>query len=70
MAETPRAADLPEGTIIGYASLAVIKPVPGDNLTWPWASTHNRLYGDATIDVWLADGASVLRYGYGEQANP
>ncbi len=63
MAEV-RAADLPEGTIIGYATLAVIKLGPSGALRRPWASTHNNLYDDHEIDAWLAEDATVLRHGY------
>lgn len=63
MAEV-RAADLPEGTVIGYATLAVIKL--SDGLRRPWASTHNNLYADYEVDAWLAADATVLRHGYGE----
>lgn len=67
MAAEVRAADLPEGTIIGYATLAVIKLEPSSVLKRPWASTHNNLYEDYEVDAWLAEDATVLRIGYGEE---
>lgn len=66
MAEV-NAADLPEGTVIGYASLATIKVGSGDYLRLPWATTHDGMYDDDTVNDWLCDGAEVLRHGYGNQ---
>lgn len=69
------AADLPEGSIVatgnlvdGYgnprSAVGVRNP---DSLPAPWAATTGETWGHPYVDYLLANGATVLRRGYGEE---
>ncbi len=56
-----RATDLPEGTVVGTYAVIHIKTGPNN-----WASTNGNRPRDIVIDEDIAQGATVLRHGYGE----
>jgi hypothetical protein len=64
MTADDRAADLPDGSVVANRNKAWIKNHPSG---WsPWRSTQGSYEHDKFIDEALASGATVLRYGYGE----
>lgn len=65
MNEAPRAADLPEGSIVANRDKVWIKNHPSHYC--PWRSSYGSHEYDVHVDQALADGATVLRHGYGEE---
>lgn len=65
-----RAADLPEGSIIALRRDVWIKQAEsGDDYPEPWDGTGSRWsVPDEAIDQLLAVGATVVRYGFGEES--
>lgn len=61
MAEV-RAADLPEGSIVAAKQYVLIKAK-----AFVWDSTTGHQWGNDGVDMLLAEGAPVLRHGYGDQ---
>lgn len=59
-----KAADLPDGSIVATRTTVYIKTHP---TKWAqWRGTNGEHAPDPFIDSDLADGATVLRVGYGE----
>lgn len=67
MAEV-RAADLPEGSVLAHGLNAWIRVAAVGSCERPWygTSSSRSSAGDEHIDRLLADGAEVLRHGYGD----
>lgn len=62
MSGTPRAADLPEGSVVSARWTEWIKDRPGR--VEPWSGSNGGTYSDGHIDRIIADGiAEVLRIG-------
>ncbi len=70
MTGTPRAADLPVGTIIVINRFDVyVKDEESPGSPGPWSGTGTRwAVPDEQIDPLLELGATVVRYGFGGQA--
>ncbi len=72
MTGIPRAADLPEGSIVADRDRIYDKRCTDADLPWVYISREHgtRMYvndtDDAGVDDALADGAQVLRHGYGD----
>ncbi len=58
-----RAADLPEGSIVAAPKYVLIK----ENAA-VWGSTVDVRWTNEAVDMLLADGAQVLRHGYGVES--
>lgn len=68
MAAVPRAADLPEGSVVAGRDLVYLRAFASGATEYPWVVTRfSTPIQDSTIDRALADGATVLRHGYGEE---
>lgn len=66
---TIRAAGLPEGTLIQtQPTLLPIRRRPAATIGLPWKRDGGARYDHDEIDQLLAEGATVIRYGYGERA--
>ncbi len=60
-----RAADLPEGSIVGSGVEALVKNQPSTH--YEWSCTDGREYSNHAVDHAIETGARVLRHGYGEE---
>jgi hypothetical protein len=60
-----KAADLPDGSVVADNKQAFFKNHPSANS--PWRGTSGGHFGDWKVDDALADGAVVLRHGYGSE---
>lgn len=61
------AADLPEGSIVASRNAVYLKAFDSGATDWPWVVTQfSTPIRDRGVDELLADGAMVLRHGYGE----
>ena len=70
MADIPRAADLPEGSVVASRTDAWVKqPMCGlDQPDWAATDRLHRVEGHV-VDYMLTEGrAKVLRHGYGEES--
>ncbi len=71
MAAEARAADLPEGSIVAAGSRIYYRgPDQDDDFLWrnaPVDGESTNYYEDRYVDHEIADGAQVLRHGYGEE---
>jgi hypothetical protein len=61
----PRAADLPERSVVASEHHAYIKNHPTP--TAPWRGTSGGYFADWKVDEELASGARVLRVGTGRE---
>ncbi len=64
MTGVPRAADLPDGSVVADRDVVYIKNHPSK--TAQWRGTNGGYVGDWRVDQALAEGAAVVRHGYGE----
>ncbi len=65
-----RAADLPEGSIVASRNQVMTRTDPRywTVTTWErWGVQHEAHREDMEVDAALANGATVLRHGYGEE---
>lgn len=58
---TPKAADLPVGSIVATDTLVGLKAEPSGPFVSGWRMTNGGRYHDKHIDELLADGAAILR---------
>lgn len=67
MAAEIRAADLPKGSIVASRDMVHLKAFDSATTDLPWVVTgFSTPIRDRSVDEHLADGATVLRHGYGE----
>lgn len=63
-----RAADLPAGSVVTWGHNIYLKDDWSHAVDRPWCSAGTpRTYPDDHVDLCLAAGGKVLRYGYGEE---
>jgi hypothetical protein len=63
--DTPKADDLPVGTVVATADLVGIRVDREPRYGGPWNMSNGGHYGGWKVDEMLADGAQVLRVGTG-----